>query len=402
MAEAIVGREAELGAIERLLRRVPEATAALLIEGEAGIGKTTVWLEAVHAGHARGFQVLELRLSESEAQLSYVGLADLLDGVFDATRAALPNVQERALAAALLREKADRAADPRTTATALVAVLAQLAASGPVLLAIDDVQWLDSASERALSFAARRLPPRVGLLLTRRVEVPSDVPLGLERAGPEGWVERVVPGPLSLAALHHVIKGRLGWSLPRPLLARLLEASGGNPFFALEIARALGRDAAEHRPGDPLPVPRNVEELVAARLRRLSDTARQASLAAAALSRPTPAAIADAVALGGDGRGHWSKRRRRASSSATGDASGSLTRSSPRSSTRRRRRRGVARCTSASRRSSKIRRSVRDIWRFVRPSQMPRLRRSSRAPRKRQPRVVLNRPLQSCLLPRAG
>jgi DNA-binding CsgD family transcriptional regulator len=303
VAEAIVGREAELGAIERFLRRVPEAAAALLIEGEAGIGKTTVWLEAVRGGHARGFQVLELRPSESEAQLSYVGLADLLDGVFDATRAALPNVQERALAAALLREEADRAADPRTTATALVAVLAQLAASGPVLLAIDDVQWLDSASERALSFAARRLPPRVGLLLTRRVEVPSDVPLGLERAGPDGWVERLVPAPLSLAALHHVIKGRLGWSLPRPLLERLLEASGGNPFFALEIARALGRDAAEHRPGDPLPVPHNVEELVAARLRRLSDTARQASLAAAALSRPTPAAIVDAVALGGDGRG---------------------------------------------------------------------------------------------------
>ena len=93
MAEAIVGREAELGAIERFLRRVPEAAAALLIEGEAGIGKTTVWLEAVRAGQARGFQVLELRPAESVAQLSYVGLADLLDGVFDATRAALPTVQ---------------------------------------------------------------------------------------------------------------------------------------------------------------------------------------------------------------------------------------------------------------------------------------------------------------------
>jgi DNA-binding NarL/FixJ family response regulator len=303
VADAIVGREVELGAIERFLARVREGAAALLIEGEAGIGKTTVWLEAVRAGHARGFQVLEIRPSESEAQLSYVGLADLLGRVFDATRTALPNVQERALAAALLREEADQAADPRTTATAFVAVLAHLAASGPVLLAIDDVQWLDSASERALSFAARRLPPRVGLLLTRRVERPSDMPLGLERVSPEAWVERVVPGPLSLAALHHLIKGRLGWSLPRPLLARLSETSGGNPFFALEIARALGRDAAEHRAGDPLPVPRNLEELVAARLRRLSDTARQASLAAAALSRPTPAAIAAAVAPGGDGRG---------------------------------------------------------------------------------------------------
>jgi AAA ATPase domain len=145
---------------------VREAAAALLIEGQAGIGKTTIWLEAVRVGQGRGFQVLEIRPAESEAQLSYVGLADLLGGVFDATRAALPNVQERALAAALLREESDWAPDPRTTATAFVAVLAQLAAFGPVLLAIDDVQWLDSASERALSFAARRLPPRVGLLLT--------------------------------------------------------------------------------------------------------------------------------------------------------------------------------------------------------------------------------------------
>ena len=296
MTGAIVGREAELGAVGRFLDRVALGPAALVIEGEAGIGKTTVWQEAIAAAEARSFKVLRAQPTEPEATLSYGALADLVGVVFEETRAVLPAPQDRALAAALLLADLEEPADPRTTATAFVGVLTALAAEQPVLVAVDDVQWLDPASERALEFAARRLPPRIGLLLTLRAEAGGALPFELDRALVEDRLERVAPGPLSLAALHHLLSGRLGMSLARPTLARLAAASGGNPFFALEIARALARAGDEGAFDDPLPVPSALQELVASRLRALSATAKEAVLVAATLSRPTVAAVTDAVA----------------------------------------------------------------------------------------------------------
>ena len=295
MAGTVVGRETELGAVERFLDRVSSGPAALVIEGEAGIGKTTVWLEAIAAAEARSHRVLQARPVEGEARLSYAAVADLLGAVFDETRSVLPAPQERALAAALLRADLEEPAEMRTTATAVLGVLAALAAERPVLVAIDDVQWLDPDSERALTFAARRLPARLGMLLTLRGDDGRPAPLGLTRALPEDRLERIFPGPLSLAALHHLIRSRLGRSPARPTLVRLAEASGGNPFFALEIARALARDAGERGFDDPLPVPQTLQELVAARVQALSAPAQEAVLVAAALLRPTVAAVIQAL-----------------------------------------------------------------------------------------------------------
>jgi DNA-binding CsgD family transcriptional regulator len=295
----IIGREKELAATGRLLDRAAEGAAALVLDGEAGIGKTTLWLEAVGAADARGFRVLQARPAESEATLSYSAVADLVGAAFDETESELPPLQRRALEAALLLAETDEPADARTTSAALVAVLHALASQGPVLLAVDDVQWLDAASEQALAFAARRLPAGLALLVARRVESDADLPLGLARALPDDRCERVVVGPLSLAALHHVIRGRLGTSLSRPLLIRLADTSGGNPFFALEIARALERDEGGH---EPLPVPRSVEDLVAARVAALSRDARIVVLAAAALSQPTVATVVEAFDGEGDAR----------------------------------------------------------------------------------------------------
>jgi DNA-binding CsgD family transcriptional regulator len=296
MPEEVVGRERELGSAADFLQELERGPAALVIEGEAGIGKTTLWLEAVRAAEARGFRVLQARPAESEAKLSYAVLADLVGPFFDETRTTLPAPQDRALAGALLRADADQPTSPRTTAAALVGVLNALAAGGQVLLAIDDVQWLDAASERALAFAARRLPSRLGLLLTRRGEGGGEAPLGLGRALPEDRVQWLLPGPLSLAALHQLIKSRLGTSLSRPLLARVTGASGGNPYFTLEIVRALARDPDDRALGDPLPMPQSLLELVAARLRRMSAAAQEAVLIAATFSRPTAAAVAEALA----------------------------------------------------------------------------------------------------------
>src|SRR5689334_523546 len=132
------------------LDSAPRGPRALLVEGEAGIGKSTIWFEAVRLAEARAYRVLRARPAESEARLSYAVLADLTGPAFDETRAVLPAPQERALAATLLRVATNEPADPRTTATALVGMLGELASEGPVLVAIDDVQWVDAASERAL------------------------------------------------------------------------------------------------------------------------------------------------------------------------------------------------------------------------------------------------------------
>ncbi len=288
----IVGRETELDAVGRFLDRVALDSGVLLIEGAAGIGKTTLWLEAVAAGDARSYRVLRAQPTEREAQLSYGALADLVGPVFEETRAALPDPQERALAAVLLLADLEEPPEMRTTATALVGVLTALAAEHPVLVAVDDVQWLDPASERALAFAARRLPPRIGLLVTLRTEGGRAATLEL----PEERLERVFPGPLSLAGLHHLINSRFSMSLARPVLARLAAASGGNPFFALEIARVLASDGAERAFDDPLPVPLALQELVAARLRGLSVAAMDAVLVASALSRPTAATVTRSLA----------------------------------------------------------------------------------------------------------
>jgi hypothetical protein len=225
-----------------------------VIDGDAGIGKTTVWLDAVRNAVDRGYRVLRARPAESESRLSYAALADMVGPAFDEVRAALPDPQERALATVMLRVATDGPADARTTATALVGVIAGLAAESPVLLAIDDAQWLDDASAQALEFAVRRLPKRLGVLATMRTGTMPEVALGLDRALPEGRFSRVVVGPLSLAALRQVISARLQTSVARPVLARIAEASGGNPFFALEMVRSLATAPA----GAALPLPRVV------------------------------------------------------------------------------------------------------------------------------------------------
>ena len=103
MANPIFGREVELATVERFLDGVAAGPSALVVEGEAGIGKTTLWAESVRACEARGLRVLQARPVEREAMLSYAALADLIGDVFEQTRSALPVVQERALAAAVLR-----------------------------------------------------------------------------------------------------------------------------------------------------------------------------------------------------------------------------------------------------------------------------------------------------------
>jgi DNA-binding NarL/FixJ family response regulator len=295
----LLGRTTERAALLRLLDAVGSAPRALVFEGEAGIGKTALWEDGVHEAERRSLEVLRARPAERERGLSWAGLTDLLGPSFDVVREGLPVPQERALAAALLREESTGHDTTRPIGTAVASALGLLAQRRPVLVAIDDVQWLDPASRDALAFALRRLPTDVAVLLTRRLDETGG-PASPEDALPPGALEHVVLGPLSLAALHHLLVERLDIVPSRRDLVRIAETSRGNPLFALELARTLAT-SADGSPGTPLPVPPSLADALTARIHALSPAGRRAALVAAALSRPSAEAVA--AALGDDGIG---------------------------------------------------------------------------------------------------
>jgi DNA-binding CsgD family transcriptional regulator len=293
--ELIVGRDAELGAVEAFLTTAQSHLVVLTFEGEAGIGKTTIWLEAVRRAGARGTRVLVTRPSEAEATLSYAALSDLFDAVTDATVSQLPVPQREAISAALLRAPAPRRGiDERALCAAVLSLLRLMSAEGPLVVAVDDAQWLDSPSARVLSFAVRRLDSEaIGFLVTARVGgAPSS--LRFDRAADPSRHNTVLVGALSVAALHELVKQRTGRSLSRPTLVQIAGVCGGNPFYALEIAAALPDRPLE---SGRLPVPDTLTELVVARLGQLPPATRRALLVAAALSQPTTDLV-DPRALG--------------------------------------------------------------------------------------------------------
>ncbi len=286
MAERLIGRDAEIRASEHFLDAVADGPAALLIEGQAGIGKTTVWEETLRLSSTRSYHVLSCRPAAAETKLSFGALTDLLVGVGDDVIAELPKPQRRALDTARLRiDPGRRAPDQRAVFTGLVSSLGVMAREGPVVVGVDDAQWLDLASSRALAFAARRLRAhRIGILAAVRVD--SDTAATFDRSLPEQLVSRIALGPLSLGAVYQLIRSRLGFTLPRPVLLRVHAAAGGNPFYALEIARALLRTGMPPL-GEDIPIPGDLQQLVAERISRLPARTRGALIVASALSQPT-------------------------------------------------------------------------------------------------------------------
>jgi DNA-binding CsgD family transcriptional regulator/tetratricopeptide (TPR) repeat protein len=269
--------------VELFLQAVRRRPQALIVEGEAGVGKTSVWEEGLAAADRDGIRTLAARPAEAETSFAYAALGDLLGRHSDAI-AGLPPRQRHALEVALLLDDGDgHAPDQQSVALASLGVLRRLAAEGPLVVAVDDVQWLDTPSELVLRFAARRLGDApVGVLLAWRTEGGERVPLELDRALE---AERLGLRPLSLGAVQRLLQERLGFLPPRPALRRLHELSGGNPFFALELGRALRERTLELEPGERLPVA--LEGLVGARLEALSENARRALAAAAAMAQPT-------------------------------------------------------------------------------------------------------------------
>ena len=276
----VVGRDPELAAVDAFLGTPGGGT--LVLEGEAGIGKTTLWRAAIELAQGRGRTVLASSPGAAETRLTFVGLADFLDRVDTRVFERLPPPQRQALDVALLHAEAvGTAPDQRAVSTAFLTVLRTLVEEGPLLVAVDDVQWLDSPSWRVLEFARRRLErERVKFLVAVRLEQSAR-----ERELDGG--ERVRLGALNLAALHDVLHAELGVRFPRPAVVRIAQASSGNPFFAVEVGRAIRESSDVELGAGPLPVPDNLRELLDRRLRKLPASARDALLRASALARPS-------------------------------------------------------------------------------------------------------------------
>ena len=283
----VFGREEELALGDAFLDSAAERLSVLRLEGEAGIGKTTVWREVVRRAAERGHLVLSCRPAETETKLALSALADLLEPVPEAPFAALPPPQREALEIALLRARpGPEPLGPRPLATAVRSLLAGLAAERPLIVAVDDVQWLDAGSAPVLEYALRRLTDTpLGWLFGLRLPAPAG--LAAEALVPPQSLRRVTLGPLDRGALRRMLEQRMTRPLGPSALGRVERAAGGNPLFALEIAYELRRSKSIG-PGDRLPVPGGVRTLLAGRVPELPGEARDALLAAAALSHPTP------------------------------------------------------------------------------------------------------------------
>jgi DNA-binding CsgD family transcriptional regulator len=293
-----LGRDDELAAVERLFTRSSKGPGILLLEGIAGIGKTTLWLRGLELARRHGFRVLSCRPSPAETPLAFSALGDLLGGLGEESLRQLPPPQRRALEIGLLLREADGGVpDQRAVSLATLTLLRATAEKTPLLIAIDDIQWLDASSARVLAFVFRRLElDRCRVLLARRIERESGpaLPLNLELASRSlGSVEHRTIGPLSLGALQNLIRTRLAVRLPRPVIVSICDAAGGNPFYALELARAqLKRTALE--PGRPLRVPESLGGLIQQRLEALAPSTRKALLISATLSQPTVTVLGEA------------------------------------------------------------------------------------------------------------
>ena len=297
----LIGRDAELDRVEEFLEMIDSGPVALLLEGEAGIGKTTLWSQGLVSSAARRQRVLRCRPGERETQLAYAALGDLLSEVPDAALADLPAPQRRALEVALLRaEPEGEQSLQRAVGLGLLGVLRALADDAPTVIAIDDAQWLDRPSESALAFVARRLEDeRLGFFCVRRGDG-ADVPLELDRALAGARFGRLTLADLDAGELELLLRTDLGAPLSRRTLERVRRAAGGNLFFALEIGRALAVRGGSLDPAEELPIPANLLELVRDRLELMPPGARAAAQVASALSRPTVRIVDAALAARGE------------------------------------------------------------------------------------------------------
>jgi DNA-binding CsgD family transcriptional regulator len=289
-ATSLVGRQQILSTLSARLEPPFKRSLAIFVEGPAGIGKTALLRAALSGADAAGVSILRASPLEGEVTFAYSTLRDLLSVQVAVPDSRIPPIQLATLSAALGESGRDEGTlNGQQVAFAVLAALRAIAAARPTVIAIDDANWVDAASREALTFALRRLTDQpVRVLLTQRSEAPAGpLPLGVGSAVWPLEIERIWLEPLSLGALQAVLQNATGSTYPRPTLLRIHEISAGNPFYAIELARAIAGRGALLRPGEDLPVPSSLRELVAERLTAQTPESRRLLLTAALSSRPT-------------------------------------------------------------------------------------------------------------------
>ena len=196
----VCGRESERTLLEQWLGRPTAWPAAVAPEGVAGIGKSTLWREAVGLAREHGLHVIATAPSEPDRALAFAALGDLFSELRADVVAALPTPQQQALSAALFEEDGVPGSGPQALPRAVLGVLRGLAGGDPLLVAIGDEQWLDRPSARVLAFALCRLrAERAGVLLSRRPVGDSALWPELSRAfggavrSPSSWSRSTPP-----------------------------------------------------------------------------------------------------------------------------------------------------------------------------------------------------------------
>ncbi|MFF3274205.1 AAA family ATPase [Streptomyces chrestomyceticus] len=290
--DRLVGRDAELA---RLFRTVDSRTAdpaaeagpVLVLTGDEGTGKSALLDAAARRAAVRGTRVLRACGTESEADLAFSALHQLLRPV-RAEADALPPGQRAALHDALGTGQAGASPDPLLTGLAVLGLLSALGERGPVLAVLDDAQWCDRASLDALAFAARRL-----------AEEPVTVLVGARTGDRLPGFDRQVPvltlGPLDDAAAHRLLDLQPRRPTGRTR-ARILDQASGNPLALTELTRAAadsesGLAAGEPPSVGPLPLTDRLERLFAARLPGLPSRTTRALLLLAAMDTADHAAV---------------------------------------------------------------------------------------------------------------
>ena len=268
MVDSLIGRDEELNAVRAFLSTPREGPAVVMLEGEAASEDDAHW-EAVIAAEGRPPGLRRGRGGRDGAVLRRA--------VRSARRRArggsveLPRPSGTRSRWLCCSSRDDRTAEHQAVAAGFRGALCALTETDRLLVAIDDVQWFDRPSAAALAFTLRRLEGAGWTSCSpsgsrRACRAPSGSIDPLPSSSSSGcWIE-----PLSAAAVQRLIHIHLGATFPRPVLRRIHDTSGGNPFFALELARALGR-VEPPAPGEPLPVPDTLHELVENRLAGLPE-----------------------------------------------------------------------------------------------------------------------------------
>lgn len=268
----LLGRDPECARLDALVTRVRAGrSAALVVTGEAGAGKTSLLEYAV--GRCAELRVLRARGARSEQNLPFAGLADLVRPVLGDLDA-LPDPQRAALASALALGPAV-SADPFAICAATLSLLTVAAARQPVLAVVDDMHWLDAASAQAIEFTVRRLDQEaIGVVIAVRSHAASPLDAG-------GLDVMTLAGLDDEAARE--LLARAGRPIAPAVAGRFISGAGGNPLALLELPGALTDAELSGLASlpEPLPVATAIQQAFAQRLDAIAPAGRQLLLLAA-------------------------------------------------------------------------------------------------------------------------